>query len=348
VRPWSVEPAGRFDELTLDSEALRGNPLGDPSERPLWVYLPPGYEDEPDRRYPSVYAIQGLTGQLDMWRNRSAFRPSFLELVDELFAAQAAPPAAQAAPPCLIVFVDCWTSLGGSQFLDSPATGRYHTYLCDEVVPFVDRRYRTLDAPEHRGIIGKSSGGYGAMVTPMLRPDLFGGLATHAGDALFEACYLPDLRAAARALRDDYEGSFDRFWEDLRSRPAFSKGGDGVLMNVWCMAACYSADADGTVRLPCDPLTSRLDDVVWQRWLQWDPVRMAPLHAEALRGMRAIYIDAGKRDEYFLDLGAEAFRRALEQIGVTEVHFELFDGGHGSIEYRYPVALKYLAERLSP
>ena len=341
MRPWSVEPAGRFDELTLDSEALRGNPLGDPSERPLWVYLPPGYEDEPDRRYPSVYAIQGLTGQLDMWRNRSAFRPSFLELVDELFAAQA-------APPCLIVFVDCWTSLGGSQFLDSPATGRYHTYLCDEVVPFVDRRYRTLDAPEHRGIIGKSSGGYGAMVTPMLRPDLFGGLATHAGDALFEACYLPDLRAAARALRDDYEGSFDRFWEDLRSRPAFSKGGDGVLMNVWCMAACYSADADGTVRLPCDPLTSRLDDVVWQRWLQWDPVRMAPLHAEALRGMRAIYIDAGKRDEYFLDLGAEAFRRALEQIGVTEVHFELFDGGHGSIEYRYPVALKYLAERLSP
>jgi hypothetical protein len=336
-----VEPAGCFDELTLDSEALRGNPLGDPSERPLWVYLPPGYEDEPDRRYPSVYAIQGLTGQLDMWRNRSAFRPSFLELVDELFAAQA-------APPCLIVFVDCWTSLGGSQFLDSPATGRYHTYLCDEVVPFVDRRYRTLDAPEHRGIIGKSSGGYGAMVTPMLRPDLFGGLATHAGDALFEACYLPDLRAAARALRDDYEGSFDRFWEDLRSRPAFSKGGDGVLMNVWCMAACYSADADGTVRLPCDPLTSRLDDVVWQRWLQWDPVRMAPLHAEALRGMRAIYIDAGKRDEYFLDLGAEAFRRALEQIGVTEVHFELFDGGHGSIEYRYPVALKYLAERLSP
>jgi hypothetical protein len=341
VLPWSHEPAGRFDELTFESEVLEGNPLGDPSQRPLWVYLPPGYEEDPERRFPSVYMIQGLTGQLDMWRNRAAFRPNFPELADELFAAGE-------APPCLIVWVDCWTSLGGSQFLDSAATGRYHTYLCDEVVPFVDQRYRTLDAAEHRGIMGKSSGGYGAMVTPMLRPDLFGGLATHAGDALFEACYAPDFRDGARALRDDYDGSFELFWEDFRARPAFTKQSDAVLLNLWCMAACYSADEDGTVRLPFDPDTSRLDDKVWARWLRWDPVRMVPDHAEALRGMRAIYIDAGKRDEYFLDLGAEAFRRALEAIGVTDVHFELFDAGHGGIDYRYPISLRYLAERLSP
>ena len=107
---------------------------------------------------------------------------------------------------------------GGSQFVDSPGTGGYHTYLCDEVVPWVDERYRTLPAREHRGIAGKSSGGYGAMITPMLRPDLFGGLATHAGDALFESCYLPEFKDTVRALRDDYEGSFDKFWADFRSR----------------------------------------------------------------------------------------------------------------------------------
>lgn len=341
MRPWSEEPAGRFDELTFGSEVLRENRLGDPAERPLWVYLPPGYDDDPDRRFPSLYAIQGLTGQLDMWRNRAPFRQNFPELADELFAAGE-------TPPCVIVWVDCWTSIGGSQFLDSPATGRYHTYLCDEVVPFVDQHYRTLDAAEHRGIMGKSSGGYGAMVTPMLRPDLFGGFATHAGDALFEACYEPELRDAARALRDHYDGSFERFWEDFRARPALSKESDHYLLNVYCMAACYSAEEDGTVLLPCDPRTSRLDDEVWERWLRWDPVRMVPRHAEALRGMRAIYIDAGKRDEWFLDLGAEAFRRALEEIGVTDVYFELFDGGHGAIEYRYPIAVRYLAERLSP
>jgi hypothetical protein len=341
VDPWGREPAGRFDEHLFESEALRGNPLGDPHERPLWIYLPPGYDDEPERRYPSVYVIQGLTGQLDMWRNRVAFRHNFPETSDELFASGE-------APPCILVWVDGWTSYGGAQFIDSPGTGKYHTYICDEIVPWVDERYRTLAAPEHRGITGKSSGGYGAMVTPMLRPDLFGGLATHAGDALFEVCYLPEFRDAARALRDDYDGSFDKFWEAFRGRPAFTKDSDGILMNAWCMAACYSTDDDGTVRLPFDPDTGELIPEIWERWLAWDPVRMAPKHADALRGMTAIYIDAGKRDEWYLDLGAEAFRRELAEIGVGDVHFELFDATHMGIDYRYPLSLKYLAERLSP
>jgi S-formylglutathione hydrolase FrmB len=340
MRPWAEDAAGNFEELTFESEVLRENPLGDPHERPLWVYLPPGYEDEPDRRFPSIYVIQGLTGQLDMWRNRTPFRRNFPELADELFASGE-------APPCVVVWVDCWTSLGGSQFLDSPGTGNYHTYLCDEIVPFVDERYRTLAEPAHRGITGKSSGGYGAMVTPMLRPDLFGGLATHAGDALFEACYLPEFRESARALREDYDGSFERFWEDWRARPPLSKDSDAVLMNDWCMAACYSADPDGTVRLPYHPATAVLIPEVWERWLEWDPVRMVPRHADALRSLRAIYIDCGKRDQYYLDLGAEAFRQALAGIGVTDVQFELFDATHTAIEYRYPRALKYLAERLS-
>src|SRR5437016_3307938 len=214
--PWSINTHGRFEEITFESEALRHNPLGDPYRRPLWVYLPPGYDNEPARRYPSVYEIQGLTGQLDMWRNRSAFRSNPLELFDGLFARGE-------APPCVVAWVDCWTSLGGSQFLDSPGTGRYHTYLCEEVVPYVDGHYRTLASRDHRGIAGKSSGGYGAMVTPMLRPDLFGGLATHAGDALFECCYLPEFRVCARTLRDQYGGSYETFWDDFRSRPAFTK-----------------------------------------------------------------------------------------------------------------------------
>ena len=339
--PWSKPFAGRLDEHELESAALRGNALGDPHVRPLWVYVPPGYDDEPDRRYPSVYQIQGLTGQLDMWRNRTAFRLNPPELFDELFAQGD-------APPCIVVWVDCWTSLGGSQFLDSPATGRYHSYLCEEVVPFVDGLYRTVAEPRCRGIAGKSSGGYGAMVTPMLRPDLFGGLATHAGDALFEACYLPEFRESARALRKHYEGSFERFWEDFRSRPAGSKKTDHVLLNDWCMAACYSADEDGTVRLPFDVSTGELIPEVWERWIAWDPVRMVERHADALRSLKAIYVDAGTRDEWYLDLGAEAFRQALERIGVTDVFFELFDAGHGGIEYRYPLGLKYLAERLAP
>jgi hypothetical protein len=238
VKPWHVEPRGRFEQQTVRSRALEGNPLGDPAERPLWVYLPPGVGDDPGRRHPSVYVIQGYTGQVDMWWNRSALRPTVPELVDELFAGPDPP------PPAIVAFVDCWTSLGGSQFLNSPGTGRYLDYLCDEVVAHVDGRYPTLPAREHRGIAGKSSGGYGAMVASMLRDDVFGALASHAGDALFEYCYLPDVAKATRSLRDHYGGSYERFFADLATRPAMSKETDGALLVVWAMAACYSAELD--------------------------------------------------------------------------------------------------------
>jgi hypothetical protein len=340
VEPWSFELAGRFEEHAFESEVLKDNALGDPHVRPLWVYLPPGYDDDPERRYPSIYVIQGLTGQLDGWRNRTPFRKNFPELVDELFASGESPPA-------ILVWVDAWTSLGGSQFVDSPGTGRYHTYIVEELVPWVDGHYRTIPEAAHRGISGKSSGGYGAMVNPLLRPDIFGGLATHAGDALFEMCYLPEFRKSVRALRDHYDGSFERFWEDFRSRPAFSKDTDHVLLNDYCMAACYSADEDGTVQLPYDTETGELREDIWARWLEWDPVRMARKRADALTSLTAIYIDCGKRDQFFLDLGAEAFRRELEAAGVTDYFFELFDATHSAIEYRYPLAVKYLAERLS-
>ncbi len=280
MEPWSREFAGRMETLEIDSEALKGNRLGDPHVRPLWVYTPPGYDDEPDRRYACVYVIQGLTGQLDMWRNREAFRPTYPEMADELFAAGD-------APPVLMAYVDCWTSLGGSQFLNSPATGRYHDFLCDEVVSFVDERFRTMADRDHRGIQGKSSGGYGALVTPMLRPDLFSGLASHAGDALFEACYLPEFRECARVLRDEYGGSYERFWEDARSRPFGTKQHDGVLLNSWCMAACYSAEPDGSVLLPFETDTGRLIDAVWQRWLERDP------GADGAAARRRASIDAG-------------------------------------------------------
>jgi S-formylglutathione hydrolase FrmB len=340
MQPWQTEPNGRFERERIDSQVLRDNPLGDPHERPLWVYLPPGYEDDQERRYPSVYMIQGLTGQVDMWWNRTPFRPNFPELIDALFSTQETPPA-------IVVMVDAFTALGGSQFVNSPGTGRYLDYLCDEVVPFVDERYHTLADRDHRGLAGKSSGGYGAMVVPMLRPDTFGALASHAGDALFEVCYLPDVRVAARALRDHYDGSFERFWEDFRSRPAFSKETDHELLNVYCMAACYSAEPDGSVTLPFDATTGRLRDEVWQRWLELDPVRMAPKHAEELRSMRAIYLDAGKRDEFYLDLGMAAFAEELDAIGV-DYTMELFDATHMAIEYRYPKAVAFLSEHLQP
>ena len=126
-----------------------------------------------------------------------------------------------------------------------------------------------------------------------------------------------------------------------------SKETNGDLVITYGVAAAFSADEDGTVHLPFDLQTGRLVDDVWARWLAWDPVRMVPAHADALRSLRAIYLDGGTRDEWYLDLGALAFRDALAQIGITDVACELFDAAHGGIDYRYPRGLAYLAERLT-
>lgn len=340
--PWKADLAGRIDERDITSELLRDNPLGDPHIRPLWIYTPPGY-DGGDTRYPAVYVIQGYTGHLAMWSNRTGFRQPFPELADGVFARGDAPPA-------IVVYVDAWTRYGGSQFLDSPGTGRYLSYLCDEVVSWVDAHYRTIADRDHRAIMGKSSGGYGAMALPMVRPDVFGAFATHAGDALFEACFQREFPGWARILRDSYDGAIDNFLADFTSRIPLTKTHDTMLMMLYGCAAAYSADPDGTVRLPFDDVGRPVPDV-WERWLAWDPVRMAaePRYAEALRSMRGIWIDAGDRDEFHLDLGAEAFRQAVAAAGVPDerVYFELFDGTHAMIEYRYPLALTWLC-RLFP
>jgi len=339
--PWGVELAGRLDRRSISSRLLRDNPLGDPYERPLWVYVPPGYDDSSAGRYPAVYVIQGYTGHVAMWANRSAFRQPFVETADAVFADGS-------TPGCVVVYVDAWTAYGGSQFVDSPGTGRYHSYLCEEVVPWVDEHYRTIAERDSRAITGKSSGGFGAMITPMLRPDLFGALATHAGDSLYELCYIPEFGKAARALRD-YDHDMMGWWVDFGSRPAFTKQHDGTLLTLLGVSACFSAREDGTPELPFDPVSGALHPQRWQRWLDWDPVRMVARYADAVRSLRAVWIDAGTRDEWYLDLGAEAFRAEVAKAGLPadRVYFELFDAGHGGIDYRYPLSLTWLANRLA-
>jgi hypothetical protein len=288
-----------------------------------------------------VYVIQGFTGQLDRWLARSPLEPTLIERLDTMFTAGECPPA-------IVVLVDAWTSRGGSQFLNSTSTGRYLDYLCDEVVAFVDSRYPTRADRDHRAITGKSSGGYGAMVVPMLRPDVFGALASHSGDALFEVCYQPAFPQAARLLRDRFDHSIDEMYSQLAQAPSFDYGAFGPPMELYGYACAYSPDParPGQALLPCDVRTGRLVDEVWAQWLAHDPVRMVAGHVDALRSLRRIHLEAGRSDEYHLDLGAEAVSSELTAHGITHT-CELFDGRHGGIAHRYPGAIRELVVALT-
>ena len=328
---------GRVEVIEFESRVLRGNAAGDPHVRRVPVYLPPSYDAEPGRRYPVVFVLTGFTGRGRMLLNDNPWTPSLDDRLDALIAA--------GCPDLIVVMPDCFTRFGGSQYMDSAATGRYETHVVSELVPWADERYRTLAAREHRAVAGKSSGGYGALHLGMRHPELFGAIACHSGDMLFEYCYQPDFPKVCSVLQE--AGGVRKFLEAFEAKP--QKGKDEFLaLNILGMAACYSPEpaAELGVGLPFDLATGLPRDDVWRRWLELDPLRRLGAHADALRSMRLLWIDCGKRDEFHLHHGARAFARELTRLGITHVHEE-FDDGHMNVPYRYDRSLPALARALS-
>lgn len=328
---------GRVVDEMVDSAALAGNPLRDPTRRRLLVWLPPGYELSA-ARYPAVYVLPGYGSCVEEWCNRHLFAPTIFERLDALYSTSDAPPL------CIYVYVDGADRYGGSQFVNSSATGRYQDYVADDVVACVDTRYRTIADAAHRAVAGHSSGGIGALVVSMRRPDVFGACASHGGDALFEHCYARELGDFARALRE-HGGDVVALCEHLLGDEQYRGAHFGPLMILGC-AAAYSPDPSAPlgIGLPVDA-AGRLQPQHWERWLAQDPVRLAPQHGDALRGLRAIYLDAGDADEYYMDLGAAALSEALTLMGIDH-RYERFSGRHGGVAHRYPVAYDLLARAL--
>lgn len=321
---------------TFSSAALKGNPLGDPNVREVPIYLPPSYASDPRRRYPVIYWLHGFTGIGLSAINRSLWIPSLPELMDRVIN--------DGAPEAMLVMPDGSTRYGGSQYLNSPATGRYEDYVITELVPYVDRTYRTKAAAGHRGVAGKSSGGYGALVLAMRNPEVFGGVASHSGDAYFESCYKPFFWKALNVINK--HGGVREFLRAFDAMPKKQRDAGEALTILVAMAMAYSAHEDGSFDLPVDVRTGEMRDEVWARWLKWDPVYMAERHADALRGMKVVYFECGTKDEWYLHYGARVLHRRLENLGIRHEHQE-FDDDHGSINYRYVESLQRLAQALA-
>lgn len=331
------ERAGQVVRERFESEALKGNAPGDPHVRTVPVYLPPAYAEDSARRFPVCFVLSGFTGRGTMLLNDAAWTPSLDRRMDDLIA--------EGCGEMILVLPDCFTRYGGSQYLDSTATGRYETHLVRELVPWVDGRFRTLPVRAHRGILGKSSGGYGALTQAMRHPDLFGAVASHSGDLYFDYCYRADVPALCSALQQagGLEPWLRTFYEAKQK-----KHEDFTVLNMVAMAACYSpnpATPPFGIDLPCDLETGAFREEVWQRWLALDPLRVLETHADALREMKLVYLDCGIRDEWHLHHGARLFARRLRELGIAHEHQE-FDDGHMNVAYRNDVSLPKLAAAL--
>jgi len=318
----------------VESACLKNNPLGDPYFREIPIYLPADY-DSSSASYPSIYLLTGFSGRGIQLLNRESFSETLPEKFDRLIAAGVLEPA-------IVVMPDCFTYYGGSQFINSSATGEYETHLVKELVPYIDGNYRTRPEPAQRAVMGKSSGGYGAFVQSLRHPELFGVAASHSGDSAFEYCFIPDFPPAMIEL-EKFSGIAE-FLSDFYAQPK-KKPMSFLTINIVAMSACFSPNPNTTPHgfdLPFDLKTGELRDDVWQRWLAWDPVHMIDDLADNAKRVK-YFIDCGTQDEHNLYAGARIFTDKLKRLGIEHIHEEFVDN-HRSLNYRYDRSLEEISK----
>jgi S-formylglutathione hydrolase FrmB len=358
---------GRVVTLEHDSRVLADNPLGDPHARLLDVWLPPAYDRAAGRargpRFPVLFDLVGYAGAGKSHTNWRAFEENVPERAARLIHERK-------MGPCIIVFPDCFTALGGNQYVNSGAIGRYADYLTRELIPFVDSEFRTLASREHRGCFGKSSGGYGAMLHAMKYTRYWGAIANHSGDAYFDFVYRCDWPNTLDELakfrgRPRSEGRIDvavesrncasgfddgrvrRFLDSLWSKEQPPSSAElHCLMNL-AMAATYDPDAAAPngFRLPFNLETGELIVARWRRWLRHDPVHLVARYADNLKKLRGIFIDCGWRDQYRMHYGSRELSKRLSVHGVPH-RYEEFDGTHSGIDHRMDRSLPFLYRAL--
>jgi S-formylglutathione hydrolase FrmB len=301
------------------------------------AYIPPGGASG----RPTVYFLHGFGGSARGWLNVSLFTRTVPERIDELVAAGE-------IPPVVAVFPDGLTALGGTQWTNAPAVGRYQDFVADDVVREVEARLGTLVRRDARAVVGKSSGGYGALCLGRDRSDTFALIGAHAPDSYFEYCYLPEVPRAADALLDVSDPA--AWLEALKRRAAETKlaSADHPALNVIAMAAHYSprSGAPLGLELPFELPSGRLRDDVWARWLAHDPVRFVPVAAESFRRLEGVFLDCGTRDEFNLRWGVRMVAAALRDAGARVEHQE-FEDGHMGTSYRYDPMLRWIVPRLA-
>ncbi len=328
-------PRGAVHRLIIDSKVLAGNLFGDPTDRIVDVYVPYGHDG---RGLPLLVDLVGFTAGGPAHTNWRNFQENIPEQADRLIHEGA-------MKPCVIAFPDCFTKLGGNQYINSAAMGRWDDFLLQEVVPAVEAQLHCGGIGK-RGVYGKSSGGYGAMVHALLHPDFWSAAASHSGDVGWDLLHYFDMPKVLRALAK--EGNSIEQWLKAFFAKRKVKDDEVHVLMVLAMAASYDPDPSAYmgVRLPVDLETCELIPERWNKWLAWDPLTLVETNHSGLKNLKALYIDCGDIDQYNLVYGSRRMHRELERHGVPHTYQE-FPDDHSSVDYRMDVSFPILSKALS-
>jgi S-formylglutathione hydrolase FrmB len=314
---------------------LSGNLLGDPSSRAVDVYCPAGQSGQ---GLPLLVDLVGFTSSGLSHTNWIGFRENVPERLDRLIGEQL-------MRPVVVAFPDCFTRLGGNQYVNSAAMGAWEDFLLQEMLPAVETRFG-CGGHGRRGVFGKSSGGYGAITHALRHSDTWSAAACHSGDMAFELCYLPDMPAVLRALAR-VDNSIERWWTEFEAAKKQPENSFKV-MNALAMAASYDPDPTQFLgmRLPVTFDTCEIIEDRWANWLRYDPVVAVDRYADNLRSLKALYIDCGTTDQFNLLYGARRLTKRLQSYGIAH-RYEEFADNHTGVDYRMDDSLPYLAQALS-
>lgn len=337
LRRFAVETTSSLDVFMIELPRLVENRLGESATREIAVWKP---HDADARGLPLLICLASYlnTGpSLVGWRG---FGETIPERLDRLYEEGKLLPA-------IVVFIDSYNRLGGTQFVNSPIIGRWSDALADDVVPQIEMRYG-CGGPGKRGLFGHSSGGYGALYNLSHRSDVWSAAASHAGDCGFELVYRNELPKTLRVLATydfDLEAFLSEFWQ--QEKP---KGEQISALMMIAMAASYDLSDDINdylgIRLPVTSDTCEFIPERWDQWLSFDPLSFVPTKIDSLANAKALYMDCGRQDEYNILYGTRRVSQFLSNSGIKH-SFQEFDGGHGTIGPRYEVSLPLLVTALS-
>ena len=328
---------GSIERIVVDSDLLR-NRLGDPTEREVIIHIPKqGLEMiQQGKNLPVMIYLAPFTSSGLARAGWKAFAETLPQRHERLVSQGK-------MSPTILVMPDCFTSLGGNQFVDSSIMGEWSSWLNKSLKPAISMRYSTNGK---FALFGKSSGGFGALHNAIHHPNEWHAIASHSGDVGFDVLYRADFPTTATQINQ--QGNLDDFLAHVKTCSKLNSDDFHALM-ICAMAASYDSKtniSDGFgIRLPFDLNTCQLNEAIWKHWLTFDPLYSIKQNQNSLKKLDYLYIDCGNKDQYGIQYGSRILIKSLQEYGINH-HWEEFEGTHSGIEHRLDISMPLLAKVL--
>ncbi len=312
---------GSFEKITVHGKSLEGNLEGDSPDRDVYVYLPPSYGTDKNRRYPVVYFLHGYGAHAEMYWNIMTV------------PAAAGREMAGSVKEMILVHPDSYTKYDGSMYSNSPTTGDWETFITQDLVNYIDSHYRTIPTRASRGLAGHSMGGYGTFRIGMKHPEVYAAIYPMSSCCLMNNPQPP--RAQAPPKQDD-------------AKAKGKGGGNNVFRNVQAAeAAAWSPNPKNAPTFFDLPVVDGVvQPAIAAKWIANSPLAMADQYSSNLKQFKAILMDVGLSDT--LANSNKEMDESLTRLGVPHV-FQTYDGDHmNHVKDRFSQAvLPFFSENLS-